>query len=370
MNYLPAIRAAAMLLTLAMISYPILPSSQIAQANEVYTIEASISSKSNARPVEGLSRQDFRVSINKQSADILEVIEERKPLALVAIFVLGVNGKCSISSYSTLTKWIGTSLRNVLQPHDQVGVIVTNAQGELLLRFDAPTNEWENLFGSDWKPGIPRLVSVSEAQSVACRAFVRNGDSKDGLEFGGTTFPETINVSPGNYLSVAFKNALNYLHTSKRGDTRPAIMVINDMYNMVDFTLEDEKIIMDGLREDKVTVHWLGKPEGSGLGCCHIITEPACIDPPHKRANFFLELPKTSGGQVISCGVFRTENRWGRALDPQIEVSRSVVSMINRLRHSYTIKARLQKTVDIKEKLKLEVIGKKAKDIVITHSTW
>ena len=150
----------------------------IAQTTDSDTIQVRVYSKTNAeRPIEKLTKQNFRVSIDKHPIEIVSVIEEKKPLAIMLIFVLGINGKCGFSSYSQLTAWVGMALRTNLESGDQVGVVVTNAQGEILLKFDALQDKWENVFGSEWKTGVPEIVSASEAQSIACRAIRRSSRS-------------------------------------------------------------------------------------------------------------------------------------------------------------------------------------------------
>jgi hypothetical protein len=339
----------------------------MAQTNDTFTIRARVYNRGqHERPVENLTKQNFRARLDNRPVEIVGVVEEKRPLALMLVFVLGVNGKCGFSSYSQLATWIGSALRNSLQLGEQVGVVITNAQGETLLRLDARREEWENVFGSEWKTGIPKIVLASEAQSIACRAVVRNGDSQNGLEFGGTIFPETISLSPRNYLSVAFKNALTELRNLRQKESRPVLLVVNDIYNVVDFSEQDEKDILNMMQADQVAINWIGKPEGLA-GCCHLITDPACVDPPHKRIKFIYDLPKLSGGQTISCDIFRTENRWGRALNPQIEISQRLNYLMSSLRHYYSIKLPLQMRKSHTEKLKIDLVGSQTRGATISY---
>ena len=119
----------------------------------------------------------------------------------------------------------------------------------------------------------------------------------------------------------------------------------------------------------QVNINWMGKPEGIA-GCCHIVSEPACIDPPHKRTKFFFDLPKSSGGQVVSCNIFRTENQWGRALNPPIEVSQKLFRLLNSLRHYYTLKVQPRNSRGSGEKLKIEISGNQTKGAIITYPSW
>lgn len=362
------------------VTYAQLPSGL--QTNPEFLITVRVDSKE--RPVEGLTKNDFIVSLDNKPVEIVNIIEESKPLAIVVIVVLGVDGKCGFDHIARLSAWLGVglsagkqlpklvasnprsvpTLSNPPSFQDQIAVAVTNKEGELLLKFDDSAKEWSKVIGDGMvEAGNSKITSVSEAQSVGCKVFRNDRESILDGDFDGKLSPGSIRISPNNYLSEAFKTSLNYLRKARKPEARPVVLIANNIYNINEFYEIDEREIMETINQEGVIVNWLGEPDSKTM-TGNIPLQKSCVSRPNKRISFFQDLPKITGGTKLPCSMLE-----GGYLGAQRKnVKQRLELFFASLRHSYSIKLAPTLTKAEQSRLTVKLISKRAKGTTITYS--
>lgn len=352
------------------------------QSNSEFFMTVRVDTKE--RPVEGLTKNDFIVSLDNKPVEIAEIIEENKPLAMVVIVVLGVDGKCEFEDFARLSAWLDVALsagkqlpklvaahpRSVptlstpLSSQDQIAVAVTNKEGELLLKFDDSADEWSKVLGDGMvQAGNSKLTSISEEQSVSCAVARREKGSVLDGDFDGKLSPGFIRISPNNYLAEAFKTSLNYLRKARNPEARPVVLIANNIYNINEFYEIDEREIMGSIKQEGVTVNWIGEPDSSTM-TKNIPLQKSCASRPNKRISFFQDLPKITGGTKLPCSMLAN----GYLGAQRRNIKQRLELFFASLRHSYSIKLAPSLTKAEQSRLDVKLVSKRAKGTTITYS--
>jgi hypothetical protein len=287
--------------------------------------------------ISGLEWRDFKVSVDGKSVEVVDVREERLPLSIILIVTLGSNGRCGFTHISELSAWLSKSLHQNLGPKDQLGVVVTDPEGQILLKFGDSSKEWRDVFGDEEQGSDPwgygQITKLSESISKEYRAFRRVTYREKGSDsaYNLHPIPEKILIAQNNYLHIALKNALQFLRRHRNSGSRPIILMANDIYNLAAFNDEDEKEISGLVASEKPVVNWIGSP----VECCHLVPNKALHKSP--RTKFFTDLPKRTGGRNIPCEIFRPTNSWGIERDNQKNLNKALGKLLGNLRMAYSM---------------------------------
>jgi hypothetical protein len=289
--------------------------------------------------ISGLMEPDFKVSVDGNPAEVVRVREERLPLSVMLIVVLGSNGRCGFTHISQLSGWLSKSLHQNLSPKDQLGVAVTDPEGQILLEFGASSDEWREVFGDEEQGNDPwgygQITKVSETNSNEHRAFRQVANRKSGRDYDFNLFPipEKVMIAKDNYLHTALKNTLHYLRRHRNPGSRSTVLMANTIYNLAAFNTADEKDISGLVASEKPVINWIGSP----IECCHFIPNIKALYRP-TRINFFTALPKRTGGKIISCENFRPTDSRGYERENQKDLDKTLSRLLDDLRMAYSVR--------------------------------
>ena len=135
------------------------------QSNSEFFMTVRVDTKE--RPVEGLTKNDFIVSLDNKPVEIAEIIEENKPLAMVVIVVLGVDGKCEFEDFARLSAWLDVAL----SAGKQLPKLVGNSKVVEVSGRIAKENDGKLFFEIDSIKELPTdMQTVKQRENALSRA--------------------------------------------------------------------------------------------------------------------------------------------------------------------------------------------------------
>lgn len=261
---------------------------------------------------------------------ILSIEEETRPLSLVLVINLGIDPYCGFTNLGQLLGWLNTSLDATLTSADEVAAIVTHEKGVWAFQFADSQSKRREMLGNDsnlkgeitkWNGqwGEPEVMDVGKPIYYLTQ--------QDQVNF------ESVNivVQQKNSLGAATQKAIQYLLKNKRKESRPVILFVNSLHNVVDQDVFLQEII-NLTAQPEVLVGWIGQRVA---GEFQEFVRGAPWDK-IKTGNleiFSLKVKKM-GGEVVSCEDFSP--RFSKKKQYQM-FTQHVTRLITNLRTRYKI---------------------------------
>jgi hypothetical protein len=322
---------------------PASPTSK-AQLNLV-SFEAQILSRKRRDREDGITERAFQLYENNKERPIISVRQERKPLSLVLVVTLGVNGDCGYLEIEKYLLWLGEALSRNLKAEDEIAIAVTNSSGQLLLKFGETKDRLKQVFGvSQYGKGEIARVSNTDSKVVPGMAIVSSATASD--PYRETQIRKNILMYSLNYLHIAVQSAIAYLNKERKQSSRPIIMFCNSLYNLAPVNEEIIDSIEQSLYKQGITVSWVGVPlpylsrfflpdyKNSNVEIEGKITK--FYEQQHfwQNRDPWILFPEKMGGTVVDCDSFRPiiDEAKGREI-----FSKEIFLLIDNLRTRYKI---------------------------------
>jgi hypothetical protein len=259
--------------------------------------ETKVTSNKEKR-IERLRVGDIHLLESGVKQKILRIEETKKPLSIVFIVNLGVDIHCGLTSLGRLLGLLSASLEENLQPEDEVAIALTTQSEHLVLKFSDSTQRRVQLLGTkyQWRGEIEQLnIRTGNPESVS---FLKNESA--GIFENHTNKTETIYLQERNYVATALNQSLDYLNNSKKKASRPVIIFVNNIHNVVPYSQETVDAFEQLIFSQNVLVNWVGQPARIPY------PDESFFSTPSEKISwsgrdYFVSLVERTGGTTISC---------------------------------------------------------------------
>lgn len=311
----------------------------------IVSFEAQVLSKKRHDREDGLIETAFRLYENSKEKRIVSVQQERKPLSLMFVVTLGVNGDCGYLEIESYLWWLGEALNRNLKAGDEIAVALTNPSGQLLLKFGETKERFQKVFGINrYGKGEIAHISNLDGKLVSGRVVVSSATASD--PYRETQVKGDILMYPLNYLHTSTQNAIAHLSKDRNPNNRPVLIFCNSIYNLAPVGKGEIEAIEQQLYKLGISVGWIGEPlpylsrfflphyKDSGVQIQGKITKFYEQQYFWQNREPWIQLPEKTGGSKINCDPF---NPIYDPSDGRQDFEKEVFLFIDNLRTRYKI---------------------------------